>query len=209
MTPPNIYDVLIVEDEAIIAETLKTMLETIGHRCIGIKSSIDEARLAIDTHKFDLAILDINIAGDHEGIELGKRCNELNKPFMFLTSYSDTETILMAKDSKPGAYIIKPFTQQEIFANIEITMLNQSNGNFIISDMDSITDHLSLSEREEEVLKCLCEKMSNVEISERLYVSTNTVKFHLKNLYVKLNIGGRSDLENKLLDISSKLKSSL
>jgi DNA-binding NarL/FixJ family response regulator len=200
------YDVLIVEDEAIIAETLKTMLESMGHNCVGIEHSFLEAAKAIERLNCDLVILDINLEGDHEGIKLGELCNELNKPFMFLTSYSDSETVLMARNAKPGAYLIKPFTQQQVFASIEISMVNQAKNQIGVSSLKSIISQLSLSDREAEVLSCLCERLNNTAIAQKLHVSTNTVKFHLKNIYTKLNINGRSDLDDCLNKIASDSK---
>ena len=112
------------------------------------------------TANFDLAILDINLAGKHDGVNLGKKCHELGKPFFFLTSYSDYETVQAAKVAKPGTYVVKPFTPQDILVAIEMTMMHSnsvSEGQF-----ELFLKSLKLSEREIEVLHCLKDQMSMV-----------------------------------------------
>jgi DNA-binding NarL/FixJ family response regulator len=200
------YNILIVEDEVIIAETLQEMLIQLGYSSIQRCKTQKEAERIIEEENLDLAILDINLHGGHEGIELGKRCNQKDIPYFFLTSYSDRMTILEAKKAKPGNYVIKPFSPEEIMVAVELTLMHQTVKAPFVENMRSISNFLSLSEREIQVMNCLYRKLSNSEMSAELDVSPNTVKFHLKNLYNKLEINSRSELENKLREISTELK---
>ena len=121
-----VLNILIVEDELIISETLRQMLHDIGHHCIGVANSFEDGMSLILRGQFDLAILDVNLAGKHEGVILGKECHQLGKPFFFLTSYSDHETVQAAKVAKPGAYLVKPFTPEDILVAIEMTLMHSN-----------------------------------------------------------------------------------
>ncbi len=204
MTSTYSLNVLIVEDQLIIAETLKQMLIDLGYQCVAIVDSFDQGKIAVQSDNFDLAILDINLEGGREGIQLGEQCFKLGKPFLFLTSYSDPETVQAAKVAKPGAYLVKPFTPQDILVAMEMTMMHCD----AISDsqFDQVLNRLELSERERQVLTCLKDKMTNSAISQKLFVSSNTVKFHIKNLYVKLAVTNRTELMNKLHEQTTKTR---
>ncbi|MFY0594259.1 DNA-binding response regulator [Roseivirga sp.] len=188
--------ILIIEDELIIAEALNEMLAEMGHDCLEILDNPKDAHKGIETLDFDLAILDINIAGNQEGLILGEMCTSKGIPFFFLTSYSDRETIMLAKRARPGAYLIKPFTPEEVMAAIEITLMHQSKEK--PQSLGQFSDEMGLSKREADVLKYLCERLTISEITEKLFVSHNTVKFHIKNLYLKLEVTNRSEMLKKV-----------
>src|SRR5436190_22963351 len=79
----------------------------------------------LDYGKPELVLLDIHLFGKKDGIEVAHKINELYQiPFIFLTANSDAETIDRAKKVKPNAYIVKPFTKEELFAAIEIAFSN-------------------------------------------------------------------------------------
>jgi two-component system, LytTR family, response regulator LytT len=117
--------ILIVEDELIVAEDIKRQLLGIGYEVIGIASSYGEALKIIETKTPDLAIVDIVIKGPKSGIDLGRYLhNELNIPFIYLSSHSDRNTVEQAKNSHPNAYLLKPFRSESLFASIEIAIGN-------------------------------------------------------------------------------------
>lgn len=193
MEPLNIF---IVEDELIITESLKRILKNLGHNCAGAAKSVLAAERAIQNNDFDLTLLDINLNGKSEGIELGKLCHKKGQPFLYITSYSDRDTVIAAKDTKPGGYLNKPFTPQDLMIGIEMATINRSTENHDL--LEKAVRHLDLSEREMEVLKCVKSRLSNTEISNSLSISTNTVKYHLKNLYSKFDVISRTELLKKL-----------
>ncbi len=196
LTDLSLPKILIVEDEFIISEMLRQMLMNMNYDQVTIANTYEDGQAEIAKGQFDLAILDINLLGDHEGIALGAECSKIKKPFFFLTSYTDHATITSARCVKPGAYVLKPFTPEEILVGIEMTMMHQ--GNTDSDDLGKIAKGLELSDREKEVLVLLAERLTNAEISERLSVSNNTVKYHLKRLYIKLGIVSRADLPERL-----------
>jgi len=79
----------------------------------------------LEQDKPDLLLLDIQLSGKKDGIDVAEKLNELRPiPFIFLTANSDGETIDRAKKVRPHAYIVKPFTKEELFAAIEIAFSN-------------------------------------------------------------------------------------
>lgn len=122
----------VVEDELIIARTIINTLEELAYVHCGPAISYTEAIEMMERDKPDLLLLDIQLSGKKDGIDVAQKLNELyHIPFIFLTANSDPETIDRAKKVKPHAYIVKPFTKEELFAAIEIAFSNftgNSNG---------------------------------------------------------------------------------
>lgn len=115
--------ILIVEDEFIIARNLQVILEDLGYEPYEPVGTKYAAIAALNELEIDLVILDINLAGRQEGIELGKYINDhFQLPFIYLTSNSDKITIDLAKTTYPKSYLIKPFTSEDIYAAIEMAV---------------------------------------------------------------------------------------
>jgi len=121
----SVLKIGIVEDELVIARTIVSTLDELGYGHCGPAISYSEAMEMLDNNKPDLLLLDIQLSGKKDGIDVAQRINELYQiPFIFLTANSDAETIDRAKRVKPHAYIVKPFTKEELFAAIEIAFSN-------------------------------------------------------------------------------------
>ena len=121
----SILKIAIVEDELVIARTILSTLDELGYSHCGPAINYTEAMEMLDDNKPDLLLLDIQLSGKKDGIDVAQKINELYQiPFIFLTANSDAETIERAKKVKPHAYIVKPFTKEELFAAIEIAFSN-------------------------------------------------------------------------------------
>ncbi|MBP6732246.1 MAG: response regulator [Chitinophagales bacterium] len=115
----------VVEDEIIIADNICNTLLKLGYSVAGPVISFSDAIDMIEAQKPDLLLLDIQLAGSSDGIELAAYVREnYTTPFIFLTANSDKATIDRAKEVLPYAFLVKPFTPDEIFAAIEIAMTN-------------------------------------------------------------------------------------
>ncbi|MGE0587583.1 MAG: LytR/AlgR family response regulator transcription factor [Cyclobacteriaceae bacterium] len=120
---------LIVEDEMIIANDMKMMLESIGYEISGIAKSVEKAIDILNEKKPDLALIDINLGKGMEGITLGLIVKDNHHiPFIFCTSYSDKKTVDEAKQVHPASYLVKPFNKEDLFVAIEIALTNFSGG---------------------------------------------------------------------------------
>lgn len=115
----------VVEDELVIARTILGTLDELGYSYCGPAINYTEAIEMLENNKPDLLLLDIQLAGKKDGIDVAEKVNELYPmPFIFLTANSDAETIDRAKKVKPHAYIVKPFSKDDLFAAIEIAFNN-------------------------------------------------------------------------------------
>jgi len=117
--------VLVAEDEGLIAEMIKLMIEDMGHSVPFVVHNKKRALEVLSKESFDMAVLDINLEGGSEGIELARHLKEIHIPYMYLTSYSDKQTLGVAMQTVPGSYVIKPFTSEELYTGIQLTMLHK------------------------------------------------------------------------------------
>ncbi|MES2163402.1 MAG: EAL domain-containing protein [Pseudomonadota bacterium] len=115
--------ILIVEDEAVIAENLKGGLIHSGYLVCGIAASGDEAFELARHHQPDLVLMDIRLQGPMDGIEAAailKR--ELDIPVIFVSAHSDNLTLKRATESTPYAFLLKPYDDRELQLNIEVAV---------------------------------------------------------------------------------------
>lgn len=117
--------ILIVEDNVIIADDMQSMLEEIGYEIVDNVIVYEQAEEVLKTQKVDLVLIDIILASDKTGIDLGKHIRDnYDIPFIFVTSNSDRATVENAKTVKPNGYLVKPFEQQDLYTSIEIALAN-------------------------------------------------------------------------------------
>jgi DNA-binding LytR/AlgR family response regulator len=138
----SVLNIGIVEDELVIARTIANTLKELGYSCVGPAINFTEAIQMLEVSKPDLVLLDIQLAGKKDGIELAEFINETCKiPFIFLTANSDAVTVARAKNVRPHAFIVKPFTREELFATIEIAFNNFNSMRPEKSIQTTVIDH--------------------------------------------------------------------
>lgn len=121
----QLIKILIVEDNVIIADDMQSMLEEIGYNIVANVVDYESAIEVLENEHVDLALLDVILATEKTGIDIGKYIREKkNIPFIFVTSNSDKATVENAKSVKPNGYLVKPFEQQDLFTSIEIALSN-------------------------------------------------------------------------------------
>ncbi|MGB7992830.1 response regulator [Methanoregula sp.] len=112
--------ILIVEDEGLVAITLEETLKRIGYLVVGIAMSGEEALTLTGGHHPDVILMDIHLQGDMDGIEAAKKIKgQYGTPIIFLTAYSDDETIMRVVQTESSGYLVKPINTRELFASIE------------------------------------------------------------------------------------------
>lgn len=125
--------ILIVEDEFMISEDIAMRLSDFGFDVVGIASSAEEAIKILEKGLTDLAILDINIDGDKDGIELAKIIEANYKiPFIFLTSLASRSVVERAHDTHPSSYLLKPFNDRQVQIAIDMALLNFSQNKSVL-----------------------------------------------------------------------------
>lgn len=119
--------ILVVEDELIIADNICEILEELGYEVLEPAVSYTEALEILAEEKPDLALLDIQLAGRRDGIDLAWKIRDnYDIPFIFLTSNADAATVERAKKVSPPAYLLKPFNKNDLYTSIEIALYNYS-----------------------------------------------------------------------------------
>lgn len=117
--------ILVVEDEYITLKTISVYLNEIGYDVVGTAMSSEEAIEILESNEIEFALLDITIQGEKNGIWLADYLQKnYTIPHVFLTAYSDSDTIKKAITTNPSGYLIKPFQKAELFSAIEIAVLN-------------------------------------------------------------------------------------
>ncbi len=115
--------ILIVEDESIVAKDIKNTLEMMGYEVPFIISSGEEAIDKLDEFTPDLILMDIMLKGTITGIEATSRIkSKKDIPVIYLTAYSDEDTIQNIKTSNSYGYILKPFKEAELSTTIEMAI---------------------------------------------------------------------------------------
>jgi DNA-binding LytR/AlgR family response regulator len=117
----------VVEDEMVIADTICLNLRKLGYPTTTTSPSYVRAIKMMEEEKPDLMLIDINLGGEKDGIDLAAYVRENYPiPIIFLTANSDAATLERAKVVKPDAYIVKPYKKSDLFAAIEIAISNRS-----------------------------------------------------------------------------------
>lgn len=112
-------NILIVEDEFLIADQLKTLIKQGGYQCVGVAKDVASAKILL-LKKPDFVLLDIKLSEGDSGITLGHFLNKQGIPFYYLTANNEFETMQEALQSKPVGYLSKPFNVNDILAALEL-----------------------------------------------------------------------------------------
>ena len=113
--------ILVVEDEVVTAMDIQRRLKNLGYDVPVVVSSGEKAIEKVKENHPDLVLLDINLNREMDGIETASKIHSFSDiPVIYLTAYSDDETLQRAKISEPYAYLVKPFKDRELQINLEI-----------------------------------------------------------------------------------------
>ncbi|MFH1918477.1 MAG: sigma 54-interacting transcriptional regulator [Planctomycetota bacterium] len=115
--------ILIVEDEQIVAVAIEGHLQRLGYQVVGTAASGEEACKKAAELDPDLVLMDVRIEGPMDGIEAAQRIRQSRDvPVVFLTAYSDVDTVERAKVVEPYGYIVKPFDARDLHTTIEMAL---------------------------------------------------------------------------------------
>lgn len=125
----NSINVLIVEDELLIAETIKLYIEERNHHVLDIAISYDEAVRLIEEKKPDIALLDIRLYGEKSGIDVARYIQERNLsiPYIIVSSQYDQDYIEKATRVGARGYITKPISKETLWSSLELAVLKSEH----------------------------------------------------------------------------------
>ncbi|MBI2280519.1 MAG: response regulator transcription factor [Bacteroidetes bacterium] len=171
-------NVIIVEDELIIADHLAQILTDINVNVLEIIDDLDEAEKSL-VKSPEFYFLDIRLSNNQSGIEFGKILNNLGIPFVYITANNELEILKKAIATQPISYITKPFKERDVIAAVELIRLKTIASRFL-----QITTPKGVKQiAEQEILYCEAEG-SYVKIVTRneVFIQRMTLKKTLEML---------------------------
>src|SRR5512147_1922604 len=115
--------IMLVEDERIVALHLAQQLAKFNYDVVGNVASGERALQMVEEQRPDLILMDINIEGGIDGIETAARIPATyHIPIVYLTAYSEEATLERARATKPYGYLLKPFSERELHATIQMVL---------------------------------------------------------------------------------------
>ena len=149
------YRVLVVDDDAMVAISVREMIQTAGHEVVGMAQSGEEAIEMTALMRPDIAVVDIRLPGI-DGIETTRRLGAVsNVAVIILTAHVDTEFISGAASAGVFAYLTKPITKESLCANLEVAAARSAELAAVrreVSDVRAAMEVRKLSERAKHVL---------------------------------------------------------
>ena len=125
--------ILIVEDEVLIAEFIREMLNKEGYESVGVVYDLQSAVHYIEKNEPEILLLDINIGVKDGGIELAKKRNP-KVSVIYITAQNDEGTMLKAIETSPVNYLTKPIRKIEVLASIKLAIKNLKNESIVVKD---------------------------------------------------------------------------
>jgi NarL family two-component system response regulator LiaR len=199
--------VLIADDHALLRESMRNLLdrqedmEVVGEACDG-----EEAVKLSSELKPDIAVMDI-VMPRLNGIEASKEIKRISPgtAILILTAYDDAQYVLGLLEAGAAGYLLKSARGRDVVAAIRAVkegesvlhpsiiamLLKRAIG--IPIEVNRSRGKENLTDREIEVLKLAAAGMSNKEIAEKLSVTVRTVKAHISNVFVKMNVASRTE----------------
>jgi PAS domain S-box-containing protein len=115
--------ILIVDDEVVVAEDIRRQLRSLGYVVVGVVPSGSEAVRLAGEYRPDLILMDIKLKGAMDGIDAARTIQfQYGIPVIYLTAFSDEETLERARQTLPLAYLIKPFVSSDLRAALELAL---------------------------------------------------------------------------------------
>lgn len=211
---------IVADDQVLFVDLLQSIIDSRAgdFKIVGVAHDGNEAREQVFALKPDIALLDIKMPGIN-GVELTKEivAKMPDTKVIILTTFADDEYVDAAIEHGASGYLLKNMPIDGLIASIRSIY----RGVFTISEQiakkafrksSTVTGHKSssrgplterqeelaelLSRREREVYKLMVNGYNNDEISEMLYIASQTVKNHIRSIYKKIGVHNRSDIYN-------------
>lgn len=193
--------VLLVEDEEILRSSLALFLDKAGYE---VFEAVDEkgALASLDRSELNLVITDLFLSdGSGFGImkHIQERCPEVK--CIVITGHASLDSAINALRKGASDYLLKPFEYGELKEAVERAVYRQSEERLVKKvDYQDLTRRFDLTKKELLVTKLvITEGLSNDEMAERLKISKNTVKVHLRNIFKKIGVESKTALTTLLL----------
>jgi DNA-binding NarL/FixJ family response regulator len=205
--------VAIVEDNNDIRKGLMMLINSTEElECSQTFSSAEEAIKVLPINCSDVVLMDIELPAMN-GIECIKKLKEIcvQTQFMMLTIFEDDDKIFQSLQAGANGYLLKKTTPNEIVESIKDLVnggspMNTQIARRVVASFQHIEEKKvlknteELTRRELELLKLLSKGYRYKEIAEKLFISVDTVRTHIRNIYIKLQVNSKIEAINKVFD---------
>lgn len=201
----SVIDIILVEDDYDIRDSLQVLINgSYGFNCIGVYSNCEDALLEFKDNFSQVILLDIDLPG-MSGIEGIKEFKEIlpEVDVVMMTVHEDAQMVFEALKAGACGYLTKNIQPSKILESLrEIhnggAPMSTNIARMVVQSFQT-KKNTNLSDRETEVLGLLCKGQSYKIIAENLFISEETVHFHIKNIYKKLQVHSKSEAVSKAL----------
>ncbi len=213
--------ILLVEDERLVAMSLKLQLRALGYEVVGVAASGQDAIEKAGELRPDLILMDIHLEGDMDGVEAAAEIHkQFQLPVIYLTAFSSQDILERAKVTEPMGYILKPYEDRELQVVIETALyrfqaeqkrstlrheesMRQASRLAAMTQLGSeakgrIAD---LTPREAEVMDLIVEGNTQKQIASAFGISIQTAAKHRAKVLEKLQVANDVELVRLALAI--------
>ena len=164
--------VLIVEDELLVADYIRKILQKNSYKVVDVADTFAAVESSLSLNP-DVCLLDIRLAQNNDGIEVGALLHQKGIPFIYLTANNELHTIQKAIQTKPQAYLTKPFNERDIIAALELLKFKLNESKTLILKGSQGYFDLSLNE----ILYLKADNVyTEIHTSDKCYVERQTLK---------------------------------
>jgi len=190
----DVLRILVADDHRLMVAAVRRVFERDGFEVVGEVTRGSQVVRAVESLNPDALIVDIRMP-DLSGIECIERMRRrrLTTPVVVLSSYADDTHVAAAREAGASAYVVKTVDPSEFPAIVRGAVEGAEFVAVRPREADPGRLREGLSHRERDVVRALSEGLSNRQIAEQLWVSEQTVKFHLRNVYRKLSFATRGE----------------
>jgi DNA-binding NarL/FixJ family response regulator len=199
VSSPKLYSAVLVDDQHVWLDALASIVEAAGIRVVGKATSADEALALIEETNPSLLVSDLRLpAEDVSGGELVREAIKRRPELHAVIVSGDDDTVSINEALSSGAAVF--VSKRSYAADITVAIKQVFNRSFFLaprvrgeSEQCDRAERLpSLTRREGEILALVAEGLSNSKMARLLWLSEQTVKFHLSNIYRKLGVANRT-----------------
>jgi DNA-binding NarL/FixJ family response regulator len=189
---------VILDPHPIWLDAVEIVLNRVGATVVGKTSSSREAIEMIERSKPNLLTLELDTpAGEPDSLEVLRRCQEVAPGLraIVLSAYQDSEHIDAALEAGAAAYVVKTAHPDDVAAAVRQAF----DHSVFLAELPPRVPPAArelpegLTKREVEILRLVAEGHSNAQLATMLWVTEQTVKFHLSNIYRKLGVANRTE----------------
>ncbi len=196
-------NILIVEDESIVAKDIQQSLRKLGYTVAGICSDGEDAIQSAEELRPDLILMDIMLKGEMNGIEAATQIRDkFSIPVIYLTAYADESTLNKARVAEPYGYVIKPFKEIDLHTSIEMAIYKHEKEMDVKKERDFLYSIVENKDSKDTIFVKQNSRLVKVKTSDIFYVEA------LKDYVVINTANARYTIHSTMKDIERKLPAS-